>query len=249
MDNHAPVKIIQIRKNYIPYLSEETKALIQNRKAVQEEAIKTGCRILKAEFNRLTRYVKRSIDFDRKQYFDKKFKLVSDSSSVWRTSKEFLGITQNLSPTSILHRKVDEAHPRIVTKPEEIAAIFNNYFVDKVKSLRGLSRKTPKIDPVSRLQSWLNEKDQAFPDFSFKKVNNQTLRRAVKKLKGKHTSGIDSIDSYSLKIAAPLLEDAFLHLVNLSIESNTFATKWKPQLISTRRKKKYLLKIIDLFQI
>ncbi len=38
-------------------------------------------------------------------------------------------------------------------------------------------------------------------------------------MKGKRVHGRDKIDSYSLKISAPLIEDSLLHLVNLSIES------------------------------
>ena len=100
--------------------------LIQNRKAVQEETVKTGCRILKTKFNRLTRDVKRNIEYDRKQYFQNKFKFISDAGSAWRASKELLGITQNMSPTAILHKKADGAHPSMVTNPDQVATIFNN---------------------------------------------------------------------------------------------------------------------------
>ena len=59
----------------------------------------------------------------------------------------------------------------------------------------------------------------------------------MKKMKPKRVHGIDWIDSYSLKVAAPLLEDSLLHLVNLSIEQSTFAKNWKPQLIHPIHKK------------
>ena len=56
-------------------------------------------------------------------------------------------------------------------------------------------------------------------------------------MKGSKTSGIDTIDSYSLKLAAPLIEEALLHLVNLSIRSSTFSSSWKHQLIFPHHKK------------
>ena len=49
--------------------------------------------------------------------------------------------------------------------------------------------------------------------------------------------GRDEIESYSLKISAPLIEDSLLHLVNLSIENQNFAAPWKPQLILPFHKK------------
>ena len=62
-------------------------------------------------------------------------------------------------------------------------------------------------------------------------------------MKGKRLHGRDEIDSYSLKLAAPLIEDSLLHLVNLSIESQNFATPWKPQLILPFHKKKEKTKV------
>ena len=41
LDKHAPVKVIQIRKNYIPYLSKETKLLMKERDKAQKLASET----------------------------------------------------------------------------------------------------------------------------------------------------------------------------------------------------------------
>ena len=59
----------------------------------------------------------------------------------------------------------------------------------------------------------------------------------MKKFKSKRAFGVDGIDSYSLKIAAPLIEDALIHLVNLSLQNCQFADIWKPQLIFPLHKK------------
>ena len=49
--------------------------------------------------------------------------------------------------------------------------------------------------------------------------------------------GIDFIDSFSIKLTGPLIEDALLHIVNLSITSGTFASLWKTQLVQPLHKK------------
>ena len=46
------------------------------------------------------------------------------------------------------------------------------------------------------------------------------------------------IDAYSLKIAIPLIEDCLMHLINLSIETGQFSSRWKTQLIFPFHKKK-----------
>ena len=46
LNAHTPMKVFHMRKNYSPFVSVETKELILNRKALQEEAAKTKCKIL-----------------------------------------------------------------------------------------------------------------------------------------------------------------------------------------------------------
>ena len=55
LDYHAPVKTIQLRKNYCPYLSSDTKRMIANRNALQKEATKKGDHILIEEFRALSK--------------------------------------------------------------------------------------------------------------------------------------------------------------------------------------------------
>ena len=56
-------------------------------------------------------------------------------------------------------------------------------------------------------------------------------------MKGNRSSGIDQIDSFSLKLAAPYLEDVLLHLVNLPIKNKVYPQVWKTQLIHPFYKK------------
>ena len=60
-------------------------------------------------------------------------------------------------------------------------------------------------------------------------------------MKGKRSHGIDDIDSFSIKLAGPLMEDALEHLINLSIKKQIFASRWKPQLINPIHKKDDML--------
>ena len=58
-DKHAPIKRIQIRRNFSPFLFNDTKEIIQTRKVLLEEAAKTVCKILKREANRLGKVIKK----------------------------------------------------------------------------------------------------------------------------------------------------------------------------------------------
>ena len=108
---------------------------------------------------------------------------------------------------------------------------------DKVKLLRDKTNKTPKIDPCQRLKSWLDQRTDNVPEFELQPISLQKLRKIIKKFKNSRTHGRDFIDSSSLKLAFPLIEDSILHLVNLSIRNGTFAQNWKIQLILPLHKK------------
>ena len=56
-------------------------------------------------------------------------------------------------------------------------------------------------------------------------------------MKGGKSCCSDGIDSFSLKLAAPLIEYALLHLINLSIRTSIFSAIWKHQLIFPHHKK------------
>ena len=63
------------------------------------------------------------------------------------------------------------------------------------------------------------------------------LRSILKNRKGNRSSGIDYIDGFSIKMAAPLMEDVLLHLVNLTIEKSEYPQLWKVNKVSPHYKK------------
>jgi hypothetical protein len=63
------------------------------------------------------------------------------------------------------------------------------------------------------------------------------MRKIVCKMKAKKVAGVDDIDSYSLKLSFPFIEEAVLSMVNRSLADNTFPWRWKPQLITPLHKK------------
>ena len=100
-----------------------------------------------------------------------------------------------------------------------------------------MTDQTPLITPASRLRKWLSKRGSPPPPFELKEINSLQFRRILKKIKPKRTHGADLIDSNSLKITGPLLEETFLHLINSSIREGIFAGRWKPQTIFPLHKK------------
>ena len=136
-----------------------------------------------------------------------------------------------VAPTKL---KVDD---KIVTDPKVLANEFNHIFINKVKEIRQKVTDVPSIDPIERLREFLNGKN--LPEFRLQNIDIEQLRKIMKKkMKSKRGHGYDFIDSYSLKLAFPHIEEVLLHLVNLSISSSRFAKPWKIQLVVPLHKKK-----------
>ena len=237
LDKHAPMKKIQVRKNYLPYLSVETKLLMEDRKAVKEESVATGDKVLVAEAKKLGKLIKRSISEDEKAYYGKDFGEHFDVKTAWRTAKDILGTNKNLAPTAIKVNN-ENAEPEYVTNPKKLAGMFNNFFREKVEKLREKTDQEPNSPPKERLKTWLEKEGIHPPPFQLNEIDKKTFRGIMKKIKGGRVHGVDNIDSYSLKISSPLIEDCLLHLVNMSIRKSKFSSKWKPQLIFPFHKKK-----------
>ena len=123
----------------------------------------------------------------------------------------------------------------MVSNPEELAECFNNIFLTKVKDLKKEISDDTIEEPSERLARWLETKE--IPEFHLKEIDRSDLKKYLRKLKGGKSSGIDQIDSYSLKLAAPVIEDILLHLVNLNIRNCSFSCGWKTQLVHPFHKK------------
>ena len=242
LDFHAPIKTIQIRNNYCPYLSEETKIEIANRNALKKAATKTGDPLLLREYKNKVKSVKKAVKNDKKQAEILSLHSNVSAKTAWSMANQILGVKKSLAPRLLLYP--DESKGT-TSNPLDIASILNDFFLNKVKSLRNKSLQEPVGDPISRLSDWLRKRDTPIRPFKITNIDIKMLRIFIKKMKGGRSCGSDNIDSYSLKLAAPLVEDALLHIINLSINHHKFANRWKQQLIFPQHKKGDKLRSIN----
>ena len=236
LDIHAPIKTFQMRKYYSPYVSDRTKQLMKERNELKEEATKSGKTDSEKEYKKKGKAIKKAIGEDEREYYGKDFGDNSDSSTAWKTAKVILGMNNNLAPT-VIKKKNEHGEVDMVTNPIKMANLFNQYFRKKVEVLREKTNIPPKITPTERLKRWLVTTGTDPPPFWLKPIDKIMFRRIMKKMKATRVHGLDWIDSYSLKISSPLIEDCLIHLINLSIEKSLFSSRWKPQLIFPTHKK------------
>ena len=227
INHHAKIKTFQQRRNYLPFLSENTKQTMIERKIVLQEAKKQNDPELIKEGKRLGRAIKALIRDDEKRYYDEGLDVKNNPKKAWRNVRMALNVEKNLSPTCIQVSK-SENEKELISNPLKLANLFNEYFTDKVNSIRNEAvKKDVTIPPEQRLREWLSKKNIHPPGFSLREITSNDFRTLMKRFKPKRVHGNDWIDAYCLKISAPLIEEALLHLINLSIKSGRFAERWK----------------------
>ena len=166
--------------------------------------------------------VKSRLQNEKSEYYQKKFnESYNDVKQVWKTTYQLLGHSRELSPKQIFY------NGSLISSPSQMAEAFNDIFIAKVQKVKTEIAEDANLSPVHRLSQWLNKRGKPIPTLEFKAITVVDLRRYIKKLKGGRSSGVDDIDSFSLKLAAPIIEEVLLHLVNLTITNGIFANCWK----------------------
>ena len=63
--------------------------------------------------------------------------------------------------------------------------------------------------------------------FNLKRVNEKDVLKVIKNLKNSSATGVDFIDTRTVKLAAQQITPALTHIINLSMSTSTFPDMWK----------------------
>ena len=218
---HAPLKVVQNRNHYVPYLDPDTKSAMKERDKLKESAARTGN---KDDFNKY-KLRRNEVTMMQKtaqvEYYKKKIEDEGSSKSVWRTSFEILGNNKTSFPPQILHRG------KLLSKPIEIATEVNEFFIDKIRKLKNEFETLDNTEPLTELKAYLSKKHVPEEGFHLKELTIDQTRKLLKSIKGKKSLGLDWICGYSLKLASNVLIEELRALINLSIRKGIFVEKWK----------------------
>ena len=65
------------------------------------------------------------------------------------------------------------------------------------------------------------------PTFSLSAISPDEVDKMIKNLKNSKSCGVDNLDTYILKLTRQHIVPSICHILNLSIQSRKFPTKWK----------------------
>ena len=136
---------------------------------------------------------------------------------MWKSVKSWLGWKNTGPPTQLF------SEGNLVTRPAAIASSMNRFFIEKVKSLR-LNIPVVEKDPLKHMKEAMRNNHCKF---KLKPVSETEILKLIKSLKSSTATGMDYIDTNTIKLVADQLAPVLTHIINLSIQSSSFPTSWK----------------------
>ena len=216
-----------MKPTYRPWLSKETKELMNQRDYAQELANHTNNPDDWRKFKNLRNTVVSRTRTEESNWEKEQLDhLSNDPTNLWRNVKGWMGWKNTGPPTQLFVEKM-------ITKPREIASTMNSFFVTKVKNLQ--KKLPPRTgDPVRHLRSAMRNRRCTF---KLKPVHPDEVRKLVLNLKNSKSTGLDNIDTRTIKLVIEEILPALTHVINLSITNQEFPEIYKQSKIIPLLKK------------
>ena len=232
LDVMAPVKVIQTRANYAPWLSESTKKKIKDRNEAQKKASQTKLKSDWDEYKRQRNLINNILKDEKRSWQENKMSdFGSDTSSIWKNVKSWLGWTSGGPPSKLLESG------NIFSKPSDLARIMNTFFINKVSNLRQNLPQNPG-DPLRPVQKLMENRTCSFKLAS---IHPDDVLKILSNLKKSSSCGSDEIGSCVLKLIKQEITPVLTHIINLSISHQTFPVLWKHAKVIPLHKKDEML--------
>ena len=104
-----------------------------------------------------------------------------------------------------------------------MADVQNEYYINKVRDIR---RNMPrqKNDPLTTVRRMMTGRTATF---SISAVSPDEVDKIIRNLKNSKSSGVDDLDTYIVKLTRTHTIPSVCYILNLSIQSRKFPSKWK----------------------
>ena len=209
-------------------LSDKTKKKIKERNEAQKKASETKLTKDWDEYKKLRNSINNSLKSEKKKWQENKISAFgSDTSSIWKNIKSWLGWSSGGPPSRLIENGV------IYTKPSDLASIMNSFFINKVRNLRSNLPQNPG-DPLKLVEKLMLNRTCSF---KLKTVHPDDVLKILSNLKKSSSCGIDDIDSSVLKLIKNEITPVLTHVINLSISQGIFPFFWKKAKVIPLHKK------------
>ena len=212
---HAPVKQRRVKREFKPWITSEIKHLIYHRDYLKRQAIRLRSVYYETAYKKCKNKITNLIRTSKENYFKAKLSDSKNSKESWQFINELLN--KNSKTSQIREINFDG---KTVTKDEEIAAGFNEYF-STIGSMLFKAIKDCDTDPLSFLTVTHDN------IFNFNFITIDEVISALNLLPPKKSSGLDGISAKLLKDAAHNIAGPLVDIFNLSLRTGIFPDDWK----------------------
>ena len=239
---HAPWIQFQQRKSFTPWLTLETKELMVQRDLWKQRAkdlalINTALEACPMQVEAWAQYKTfRNKINNRKKVEEEDYKRnkitenLDSASKTWKTAKMFM----NWKTTGTPHQL--EVNGSLITSARDIAGFMNEYFIEKVRMIRGAM--VPTEENYSTCSKIMENKQSSL---ELKHVSLKEVKKLLKSLKNSRSTSIDDLENFAVKVSADIIAEPLRHVIVLSINQNKFPTAWKYSKVIPLHKKDSVL--------
>ena len=219
LDEHAPLRKTKIRENYRSGLSEKTKELIRERdtkRLEKNKCVDTRKDVLEQKYRQCRNAVTSQIRRESKQATLQSIAESGNPSEYWRAAKRVTSCGSkpklNLMEGGTL-----------IENEEELSEIFNKYFKEKIEKIES---EIPEVE--EKAKDRLEEKMESRKlRFSLRQVTIEQVKKAIRSMKNKTSSGIDFISPKIVKSVSDEIANPLTYIINNSISEGEFPDSWK----------------------
>ena len=94
---------------------------------------------------------------------------------------------------------------------------MNRFFLDKIRRLRE-NIPLPTTDPLTKLKEAMRGRQSSF---KVKPVQEDQVLKIIKSLKNSSATGVDYVDTRTIKLVAELIAPVLTYIINLSIQTSS----------------------------
>ena len=217
LDRMAPVKI---KKKYCAWVKNSTKDQMKMRDIAQQTASDSGMSEDWDRYKNLRNEVTAQLRKDKLDWQQSKLESceeTSDTGKLWKNILGWLNWSSSSSPTKLI------SQGNLETSPSRLADIQNKFYIEKVQKIRR-DLQGQHQDPLQVLRNRLAKNEATF---SIQAIHPEQVDKIISNLKNSKASGMDNLDTYVLKLTKKSIVPSVCHILNLSLMTNRFPTKWK----------------------
>ena len=225
LDNTAPRKLVQHRRQYRSWISDRTKLVMEQRNLARDKARRSQLDTDWHDFRVLRNSCTKLQSQEKKLHESNTFDEIiasKDTKRLFTKTRKLLNWRSGGPPKRFLQ------DGKSYQKAADIARIQMEYYVKKLMQIK-CALGTTNRDPLRLLKSAFKrwKPDRIIPDFHFKQISLIETVSMIKQLKNSTAHGVDNIDTMAIKLAAETLYEPIRHVINLSLTNGIFPMKWK----------------------